>query len=860
MQKWRRWLLALAAAAAIIGTGYVAFYFLFLDFLVDYWWFDSLGYGRYFLLRFFYRYMVFAGATLVFFLIFFLNFWIASRFLGTGLPASEKKDKDRRLRYRQVARMFQSGSMKVYAPLSLVLSVFIALPLFEKWERLLFYLAGPKAGVTDPALGKDIGFYLFSYPVHILVDQRLMVAVSVVIAASILLYWIERRMLAGSGRSFPRGARIHLNIMALVLAALVGWGFLLKRYGLLYYSEHLPLFFGPGFTQMHVTLPLVWAAFALWAAAVIGGLYYLNFRKGAKPAIGLVLVFIGVLALGNTRFLPSMVEKYLVLPNELSRQGPYIENSISATLAAYRLDDVETRDFEVEKIGWDQTGQAFRKNIENIPVWDRNLLEDVYDQLQSIRPYYNFTGVDADRYHVVDRYQQVNLAAREINLDKLPGTGKNWINRHLQYTHGYGLVMTPAAQSGEELMRWFIEGIEPRSEYGLRVSRPGIYFGLADLDYAIAPNDAGEMDYPEGDAFVSTDYSGKAGVPVDSLFRKLLFSIYFDDGNIFFTTKTNPESKILFRRNIREAVSRLTPFFRLDSDPYLVAAEEGLFWIQDAYTRSRWYPNAAPHDNGYNYIRNSVKIVIDAYNGTVDYYLADPQDPVISAYNRIYPGLLKPMDEMPDAIRAHVRYPKDIFEIQMNIFKKYHQTDPKTFYREEDLWEFAHQTRKEIREIGTQSMQAYYLTLDLIEKPNPEFLLISPMSPQNRPNLRALVIAGCDEPHYGKFYVYSFPKGKQVYGPSQISALIDQDTDIAEQFTLWDQAGSEVKRGRMIILPIGKTVFYIQPVYLSASAELKIPQLQRLIVTQGEAVVMDVSLEKAFERIRAGKIAPLPKN
>ncbi|MFW5937054.1 MAG: UPF0182 family protein [Desulfosalsimonas sp.] len=850
MQKKKRWIYGLITAAVVIGLGYVAFYFLFLDFLVDYWWFDSLGYGSYFFLRLSYRYLVFAGVTLFFFLIFFLNFWVASRFLGGGLPSSEKKDKKRKLQYREVARLFRSGSMKVYAPLSLVLSIFIALPLFEKWERFLFFLFGPDAGTADPAFGNDVSFYLFSYPMHILIEQRLVIAVAIVVAASVILYRVERRMLAKTDRSLPKGAKLHLNVLALVLIALVGWGLFLERYDLLYYAEHLPLFFGPGFTQMHVTLPLIWAAVVLWIAAALGVLYYMNFRKRLVPAVLLVLVFAGVYALGNTSFLPQMVQNYLVLPNEMSREKPYIENSVQATLSAYNLSEVETRNFQVDQIPWGDTNRAIRRNIQNTPVWDRNLLEDVYDQLQRIRPYYNFTGVDVDRYEIGDKYQQVNLAAREINLDKLPGTGNNWINRHLQYTHGYGMVMTPAAQSGEELMHWFIKGISPASEYDFRISNPRIYFGLEDLDYVIAPNDAKEMDYPQGDSFAGNDYEGKGGVAVNSLFRKLLFSIYFEDRNILFTSKTNNDSKILFRRNTGEAINHLTPYFRLDRDPYLVATKDGLFWMQDAYTRSRWYPNAAPYDGRKNYIRNSVKIVVDAYNGTVDYYMADPDDPVIRAYNRIYPGLLQPMDEMPGPLKSHIRYPKDIFEIQTEIYTRYHQRDPKTFYQEEDLWESAHQRQEEIREIGSQSMRAYYLTLDLIDKEKSEFLLISPMSPKNRPNLRAMVIAGCDPANYGNFYVYSFPKGKQVYGPSQINALIDQDTVIAEQLTLWDQAGSEVKRGRMIILPLGNAVFYIQPVYLSASGELKIPQLQRLIVTQGDAVTMAPSLEKAFDQIQ----------
>lgn len=850
MKKLKSWLPALLVAVLILTVLYVGFYFVYLDFLVDYWWFDSLGYGWHFLMRNFYKYLVFAGVTLFFFLVFFLNFCAASCFLGNSAPVSPKKESQRLQRSRNLARMFRTGSKRVYIPLSLVLSVFVAMPFFEKWERLLFFMFGPEAGVSDPAFGRDISFYLFSYPMYLLLEQRLLFSIGIVAAASLLLYLIERRVLARQDQPLPRGARIHLNFLAVVLAVLAGWGIFLKRYDLLYSDAHMPLFFGPGYTEMNVTLPLIWAAVICWAAAAAAIIYYINFRRHLLAAIGVVAVFAAVFAMGGTSFVHQSVEKYIVLPNELSRQAPYIKNSINATLSAYGLADAETRNMNIERIPWGTTTEAIKSNIENIPVWDRHLLEDVYEQLQSIRPYYNFTGVDVDRYIIDGKLQQVNLAAREINLDKLQGSGKNWINRHLQYTHGYGLVMTPAAQSGEEFMKWYIRGIPPSSTFGLDISEPGIYFGQENLDYVIAPNDAGEMDYPDGDSFATANYKGSTGIPVDSMFRKLLFSIYFKDRNIFFTTKTGNDSKILFRRNIGKAMEHLTPFFELDKDPYLVVTENGLFWFQDAYTRSDLYPNAEPWNNRDNYIRNSVKIVMDAYNGTIDYYLADPRDPVARAYSRMYPGLIKPLDEMPDSLRAHIRYPKDIFEIQMDIYTKYHQTDPKTFYREEDLWEFAHQKEKEVLEIGSGSLRSYYLTLDLIEQENPEFMLISPMSPKNRPNLRAMVIAGCDGDRYGKFYVYSFPKGEQVYGPSQISALIDQDTEIAEQFTLWDQVGSEVKRGRMIILPIADVVFYIQPVYMSASSELKIPQLRRLIVTQGDVVVMDVSLEKAFERLR----------
>ncbi len=846
MKQWKKRLWLVFGALLVLGIGCAAVAYENLDTVVDYWWFSSLGYGGYFTLRLFYRYLVFTAVTLLFFLIFFLNFRIASRYIGAAPAAAGKSKKSA---VPDLVRMFRTGSMLVYLPLSLAMAIFVSYPAFGRWESFLFYVFGPGAGVSDPAYGKDIGFYLFSYPVYQLLQQRLLLALVILLAATGLLYAVERRMLKAADRRFPRGAKIHLNLLALLVVALQGWHFFLLRYALLYDTGHMPLFFGPGYTQMNVTLPLVWAGFVFWVLGAGAVLFLFNFRKGWVAAAVLAALFAATVGLRHSRALPNAVQRYIVDPNELSKEAPYIEHSVRATLAAYNLDKVETRDFSLEPIPQEETKAAIRLNIQDIPVWDRELLDAVYDQVQGIRPYYNFTGVDVDRYRIGGRLQQVNLAAREINLDKLPEYAKKWTNRRLQYTHGYGAVMTPAAQRGEEGMHWYIEGIPPRSEAGLHISNPAIYYGLSTYDYSIAPNELGEMDYPKGDGFVTSSYKGETGVRIDSLLRKLAFALYFKDRNIFFTTKTVKQSRILFRRNIGEALGRLTPFFTLDGDPYVVVTEGKLYWIQDAYTTSRWYPNAAPYAEGRNYIRNSVKIVVDAYGGGIDYYIADPHDPIVQAYDAMYPGLLAPLSQMPEKLRRHIRYPKDIFQVQMQIYKKYHQTDPGTFYRQEDAWELAEQPKSGRKGAKAEPMEPYYLTLNLIEKQRREFLLVSPMSPKNRPNLRALAIAGCNEDRYGKIYLYSFPKGEQVYGPDQISALIDQDTTIAEQFTLWDQAGSEVRRGRMIILPVGNAVFYIQPVYLLAAGRLKIPQLQRLIVSQGDVVVMDRSLESAFKLV-----------
>jgi hypothetical protein len=605
---------------------------------------------------------------------------------------------------------------------------------------------------------------------------------------------------------------------------------------------------------MRVILPLIWVSLALLLATSFSLVYFIQNQKGLKGLVLLAAAFALALGVRYADFLPNAVQKYLVKPNEISRERTFIERNIQATLAAFNLADVEIRSISPEKWSVDMPSPDLKAILRNTPVWDGELLESVYQQLEVLRTYYDFPNVDVDRYSVNNIYQQVFLAAREINTEQLPTGARNWVNEHLSYTHGYGNVMTPASQDGDEPMTWFMRGIPPTSEYGFAVEQPSVYFGEGKYTYAIAPNDAGEIHYPKGDSNVVASYEGKGGVPLASVFRKAIFAYHYKDWDLLFTTKTNARSQILFRRNIVERIRTITPFLKLDKDPYLVVTPKRLFWIQDAYTTSALYPNATPYNSEagpVSYIRNAVKIVVDAYDGTVNYYIFEEKDPIIQAYSRIYPGLFKKSDEMPSDLVSHVRYPRDIFEVQMAIYANYHQTDPEVFYQQEDMWESARGYRAaEALEIKPQ-----YLTLDLIQRGRFDFLLLDPMSPKGQNNLRALVIAGCDKPHYGKIIVYDFPKGELVLGPSQIYSLINQDTKISEQFTLWDQAGSEIARGKMIVLPIGRTIIYIQPVYLKSSTQLKIPELKRHIMTQGQIVVMDQSLEGAYsllqERIKA---------
>ncbi len=848
MRKLLRWILYILSAGATLAGIYLLFSLWLIDFIVNYWWYESLDYGLYFWLRLLYKYLVFIGVTLFLFLIFFFNFWIASRYLGTSKPVGRFQDMKA---HNRLVKMFQSGSMKVYTPLSLILAIPIAVPLYEQWHQALLFFFGPEANVVDPAYKIDISFYLFRYPIYLLIQKELLIVFALLFLSLALLYWIESRILSRENLGLPKGARVHLTIVVLFVLLIQVWGYLLDVFGILYMNDPTNVFFGPGFVEMWFHLPMIGLKILFFALTSIGLIWFIHWHRGIKWVGIFLVLFLSVHGIERTTFIPNAIQRYVVEPNELERQKPFIENNVQATLDAFALRDIETREYRFSPIMSVMAEDVnLQKSLGNIPVWDRELLDQVYEQIQGIRPYYSFVDVDVDRYTIQGLYQQVYLSAREISIRELPPAAQTWVNSRLQYTHGYGLVMSPAAQGGDESMRLFIQDIPLRSKLDFDIEETGIYYGLEEYEYAIAPNEQGEIDHPQREDNVLVNYSGDGGVPVDNIFRKLLFAYYFKDKNILFTTDTTDESRILFRRNIRQAIGILTPYLKLDRDPYFVVTPDRLYWIQDAYTHSNWYPYVEQQyqptfedDHKFNYLRNSIKIVVDAYNSDIYFFHFNPSDPIAEAYSRMYPGLIKPMSELPGPLKAHLRYPKDQFEIQMGVYAKYHQKDPELFYRQEDHWEFA--------SLETDLIRSYYMTLNLFDRNIHEFMMLSPMSPINRDNLRALPIVGCDGDNYGRIVVYSFPKTEQVYGPAQVSALIDNDTRIAQELTLWDQAGSEIKRGRMIIFPIGNTILYIQPVYLISTARTKIPELIRIIISQGTLVEMDTTLMQGFRQLEA---------
>jgi len=841
MQNWKKSIVFILGALIVVVVATMVLKIVFVDFVVDFWWFQSQELSLYFLLRLMYRYIVFLLFAAFFFVIFYANFWIASRYVGRAESTADPDDKD-------LIKSIHTGLRRFYLPFSLLMSLPIAWPLFSRWESALQFILAPASGASDPLFGKNISFYLFSLPIYKLLQKEVLLAVIVLLLVVSFLYWYEKRLLAASDQALPRKALIHIAVLALTIVGLLTWGVLLERYDLLYSTTNLPVFHGPGYVEMRVILPFIWLVALLLAATGITLLIALKRRKGwivpASLAVLLVVAWLGK----NADFFTDAVRKYVVEPNQLVRERPYIDAGIQSTLAAYGLDDVMTKDIDTQpNVIFDAQDPAILRRLQNIPVWDREMLGGVYEELQGIRTYYSFPTIDVGRYQVEDSYRQVYLGAREIQFAKLPQSAQNWINLHMQYTHGEGVAMIPAAQAGDEFMTWFIKDIPPVSEFGLSSQQTSIYFGLEDKPFVIVPNDSGEIGTPIGDEETIVNYTGKGGVAANSIWRKLLLAIYFNDRNIFFTTKTNDDSRLLFRRNIIDRITHITPFLKLDNDPYVVSTADGLFWIQDAYTTSDRYPLAPSVEEGYNYIRNSVKIVVDAYTGKVSYYVFDEQDPVVMAYRRMYPGLLQPRDSMPEPLKKHIRYPRDIFLTQVAMYATYHQTNPDRFYRQEDIWEFS-----KIAE-GRELIPAkpYYLTLDLIEAGKEEFLLFMPLAPFGRDNLRALMAAGSDGDNYGKIFVYRFPRDQQVYGPAQVHSLVNQDVVISEQFTLWDQEGSEVKLGKMIIEPTAGSLLYIQPVYLQEEGPLKIPQLKRLIMSLGDAVVMAPSLEEAAVKLQA---------
>lgn len=717
-----------------------------------------------------------------------------------------------------------------------------------QWPVVLSHLNRVSSGLADPLFGKDVAFYVFTLPLLRLVYTLASTLLVLCVLGCAVIYFLTGGLVGTAGRiSVGRQAAWHLSLLVAGYLAVKAWGYWLDRYGLLF-SERGTVF-GAGYTDVHAVLPALNVLTVL--ALLVAGAVLLSARLGrgraALAAVGLLVV---ASLLGGTVY-PAAIQQFTVNPNELEKEKPFISNDIRFTRLAYNLDAIQEVPFVPRDTLSYEELMAAPGVVENIRLWDYQPLKQTYAQLQEIRLYYTFPDTDVDRYTVNGRYRQVLVAVRELNLANLPAEARTWINERLKYTHGYGLVISPANRFTEEGMpEFFIKDIPPVSTADLEVREPRIYYGELTNQWVVVKTREQEFDYPRGDVNEWYTYQGRGGIPIGNWLNRLAFAVRLESYQLLFSGAITPDSRVMLYRNIVQRTRRIAPFLHLDRDPYPVLYDGRIFWIIDAYTTTNNFPYSRRSPEGFNYVRNSVKVVVDAFNGDITFYMFDPGDPIVQTYARIFPGLFRPADEMPAGLRAHVRYPVDLFRWQARMYAAYHMQDPFVFYNREDLWNVA----QEIFGTQTVEMEPYYLMMELDPRVGPEYILLLPYTPNEKRNMIAWMAARCDGEHYGQLLVYKFPKERLVFGPMQIEARIDQDARISQDLALWG-AKELVFRGNLLVIPVRESILYVEPLYLQ-SPETKLPELKRVIVGYGNVVAMDRTLEGALRAATQGITTP----
>ena len=821
---------------AFIATAVLVF--IGTNFYLDLLWFKDLQFEEVFWTQHLTRWGLRLGAWLFLFAFLLINFLFARRSI---------------LKYPNLAlreRLLAGGYLHLFTPrrltcysliLAAVLSFILSGYSSTHWMELLQFIHRVPFDLTDPIFGLEIAFYIFKLPFYRFIHGFLMLAAVTALFFVGMVHLLLNLPSTTGSRWIPSlgGGLDHISILFAAIFALKAWDYRLKQFELLFSGRGVVS--GAGYADIHANFPALKVLLILAALSAILCLANMVLHRLRLPVYA-ILILAGVSVLGGWAY-PAAVQSFMVEPSEFNHEKEYLAHNIAFTRQAYGLDRFSTRQYPAgEKLTW----KELRENpgtINNVRLWDYRPLKTTFNEQQAIRPYYRFFDVDIDRYTVDGDYRQVMLAARELDQKALAEQAQTWVNLHLQYTHGYGATASPVNEvSAEGLPRYFLGDIPPSGAIPLQ--NPSIYFGELTDDYVIVNTDTKEFHYSTaGDENTFTVYEGEGGIPLHSLWRRLLFALKFGEYRILVSGDLNSNSRILFDRDIHTRVRKIAPFLHYDGNPYVVVHDERLFWIQDAYTVTERYPYSAPHGS-INYIRNSVKIVVDAYNGSVRLYLIDENDPLAENYSQIFPGLFTPGEEMPPGLLDHLRYPVDLFEIQSRIVTLYHVTDPNTFYAREDLWNVPLE-----QYFGEeQQMEPYYTILQLPGYEEAEFVLILPFTPSNRNNMIAWMVARCDQPNYGAVELFLFPKERVVMGPKQVENRIDQSTEISTEFTLWSQAGSRVIRGNLLVLPINDSLLYVEPIFLEAEKG-GLPELARVIVLFQETVVMEETLERALVHI-----------
>ncbi len=823
-----------------------------VSFYTDLLWFSSLGLEKILIIEIEARLLVFFVSATIFGLFAYLNLLIAKKL-------------------RHDKKAIVPGSVKL--GMIALFSALIGSGVQSQWFTIMQFFKQVPFGITEPIFMKDISFYVFTLPFFQLLWEFAMTVAVLSLIFTALDYFqslISKFLTQGFGQQMQGGmsvttpvnwkkeisaiqkkAVMHLAALSSLIFALLSVQHYLNRYSIMYSEEGFVV--GAGYTDVVVLLPAMKLLMVL-ALGIAVSLYFwmaMNKKKMKKRFIitYLILAYVIISVLGQS-VIPSVFQSLRVAPNELNLETPYIKNNIRFTRIAYGLSDVDTKKFQLSTPLTYEDVKKDSATINNIRILDYKPVTKTYQQTQEIRLYYDLDDIDIDRYNIDGRYTQVLLAPRELNTAKISPAAQTWVNMHMVYTHGYGVVMSPVNNVTEQgLPDYLIKDVPPVytvDEPSLKISRPEIYYGAKTDDYVLVNTKEQEFDYPAGESNKFVSYQGDGGVLLDSFMKKSAFAIRFQDLKLMLSSQLTRDTRIMINRDIQERIRKLTPFFALDSDPYMIIADGRLYWIQDAYTYTGNFPYSEKYDS-INYIRNSVKIVVNAYDGKVTYYISE-KEPIIRTISRIFPGQFKDIEDMPNSIKKHIRYPEDLFRIQAHIFADYHMDDPRVFYNDEDAWEIP----KEVYDTGRQvPVEPYYIIMKLPDEQGEEYVLMTSFTPIRKDNMVAWLCARSDGNNYGKLLVYKFPKDKLVYGPSQIEAKIDQDSVISEQLSLWDQRGSSVTRGNLLVIPIQNSILYVEPLYLQ-SEQGQFPQLERVIVSDGERVVMEETLGKALLELFKG--------
>lgn len=814
--------------------------------LTDWLWFDNLNFSQTFMTMFFTNFYLRLIVGLVFTIFIYINLSFTRKPLLEHLNVSKDDNVESLFGGKNDSIMEWLDKRKlgyVFLLGSIVLGFLFSSVRQDLWQIVLKYINQTPFNINDPIFSKDVGYYVFSLPFFDFIREMGMVLTILTLVVTGAIYTLASGISSFNEMKFKLSGRAmaHLSILIAIFLFLKAWSYRLMMYNLLYSARGVA--FGASYTDINANLIGLKILFYLVIAIAIVVLINM-FKKSYRLLIwGLGFWIFASFIFGSVY--PGIVQRFQVEPNEIAKESKYIDYNIDMTLKAYGLDTIEKRDFELKNELTANILSEKKETIDNIRLWDPRPLLSTYNQLQGLRPYYSFPNVDIDRYNIDGEYRQVMIAGREVDQTKLNAQAKTWINQKLKYTHGYGVVMNPVnVVTPEGLPRLFIKNIPPESSVDLKINNASIYYGEMTNDYVIVNNKTKEFHYPMGSENKYYDYTGTGGIQLNSFFKKALYGLRYGNIKFLLADDIENESRIMYYRNIKQRVRKVAPFLAYDSDPYLVTLDGRLFWIQDAYTTTNRFPYSEPMQGVGNYIRNSIKIVIDAYNGNMDYYIIDKTDPLANTYMKIFPDLFKDGEEMPVNVRSHIRYPQDLFVIQSRLYSTYHMQDSTVFYNKEDIWNIPQENYAG----SSIQMEPYYVIMQLPGNEENEFVLMQPFTPGNKNNMIAWMAGRSDGENYGDLILYNFPKDKLVYGPMQIESRIDQDTDISQLLTLWSQRGSRVIRGNLLVIPINDSVLYIEPIYLQAETS-ELPELKRVILSYNDKVVMRETLEESIKAI-----------